>query len=260
MNKDVFEDIDLCFFTTPSSVSKEYVPYALSKCKWVIDNSSYFRLKEESNLIIPEINFNRINSNLISNPNCSTIQACLALEEIGKFYSLNKIIYSSYQSCSGGGYKLLSQLENDQVLKNTCLSNIGDINKDGYSEEEMKLIEETRKIFSKDIDIHSNCIRVPISYCHGLFIYVECDREVDVSFLKEIVNNSNRLVLIDNKDIMYFQDSYDSEKVMVGKIKKDIFNKNAFSMFCVADNLMVGAAYNAYQIAVNLMRRKDETN
>lgn len=253
LTKDVFDGIDICFFTSPSDVSKDYVPYALTKCKWVIDNSSYFRMKEESNLIIPEVNFDQIKSNLISNPNCSTIQSCLVLNEIGKYYSFKKIIYSTYQSCSGGGQKLLSLLDSDLKLRNTCLTNIGEINNDGYSDEEIKLINETRKILSKDIEIHSNCIRVPVSYCHGVFIYVKCDREVDVTFIKNIISKSERLELLSNKEIIYFQDSYGNERVRVGKIKKDIFNKNAFSLFCVADNLMVGAAYNAYLIAVKLI-------
>lgn len=260
LSKEVFEDIDICFFTSPSGVSKEYVPYALTKCKLVIDNSSFFRFNEESNLIIPEINLDEIKGKLISNPNCSTIQACLVLNEISKICTIKKIVYSTYQSCSGGGQGLLNELNSNLKFRNTCISNIGSVNQRGYSEEEMKLINETQKILNKDIEIHSNCIRVPVPYCHGVFIYLECEKEVKIDEIKSELSKTNRIELVDNQEIMYFQKSYDSEKVRVGKIKKDLFNNKAFSLFCVADNLTVGAAYNAYKIACEILRRKDENN
>lgn len=270
LNEEVFEDVDICFFCSTSEVSEKWCIYAKEKCKYVIDNSSFFRMRDNVPLIIPEINLIDINNRLISNPNCSTIQSLLVLNEIRKEYRLNKVIYSTYQSCSGGGKSELEELNNsrlkisniyDHYLCDTCISQIGSIDEEGYSQEELKMINETKKILKLPfLEVHANCIRVPVNYCHGVFIYVEVDKEVSKNKVIDLIKGSNRLEFIEDNKIIYFQKACKSEKVLVGRVKVDKYKKNCFSLFCVADNLYVGAAYNAYHIALNLIGEKNEKN
>ena len=154
LNEKSFDDIDFCFFCSTSEVSSIYGKLAKEKCKYVIDNSSYFRMDKDVPLIIPEINFSSINSSLIANPNCSTIQSLLVIDAIRKQYSLKKIIYSTYQSCSGGGKEELKELNKSfskisniysELLCDTCISQIGIIDDSGFSLEEIKMINETKR-------------------------------------------------------------------------------------------------------------------
>ena len=259
LEESAFEDIDICFICASNELALKWGNYAKEKCKFVIDNSSAFRMDSSVPLIIPEINKDRINSNLISNPNCSTIQSLLVINEIKKLYSINKIIYSTYQSCSGGGKEELNELSLSYAKKcdlysyalcDTCISQIGEIDDSRFSKEEIKMINETKKIlFDYSLNIHASCIRVPVSYCHGVFIYIETKEKVDVEKIIELINSSDRLIYKKDNEILYFQEAYQSEKVVVGRIKKDLDNDCALSLFCVADNLKVGAAFNAYKIA-----------
>ena len=270
LNNYCFDDIDFCFLCSTSEVSSKWGNIAKAKCKYVIDNSSTFRMDKDVPLIIPEINFESINSSLISNPNCSTIQSLLVLNEIKKTYKINKIIYSTYQSCSGGGKEELIELSKSydkvssiysELLCDTCISQIGEINDTRFSLEELKMINETKKIFNDyTLEVHASCIRVPVSYCHGVFIYLEVDKEVDVNKIINLIKNSERLEYKKDNEILYFQEAYQKDKVLVGRIKKDLTNPKAFSLFCVADNLRVGAAFNAYNIALHLIRRNNEKN
>lgn len=269
-NEEVFDNIDICFFCSNALVSEKWGMIAKEKCKYVIDNSSYFRMDKDVPLIIPEINFNSCNSNYISNPNCSTIQALLVINEIRKLFKINRIIYSTYQSCSGGGRRELIELLSsyshnskkifDHYLCDTCISNIGEIKDNHFSSEEIKMINETKKIL-KDykLEVHASCIRVPVPYCHGVFIYLETDSEIDLDKVINQFNKSPR-VLYKDSGFIYFQDAYYSEKVIVGRLKKDFDKPNAMSLFCVGDNLHVGAALNAYNIALYLIRGHNEND
>ena len=259
LDEKLFDNIDFCFFCSSNEVSLKWGEIAKKKCKYVIDNSSCYRKDKNTPLIIPEINKDKINSNFISNPNCSTIQSLLVLNEIKKKYKIEKIIYSTYQSCSGGGKEELKELLMSRnklssiysnYLCDTCISQIGNVDDSHFSLEEIKMINETKKILDDyKINVHASCIRVPVSYCHGVFIYVEVKEKVDINDVIDFIRQSNNLVYIKDNEIIYFQDAYDSEKVLVGRVKKDLVNDHAFSLFCVADNLKVGAAFNAYNIA-----------
>jgi aspartate-semialdehyde dehydrogenase len=268
LNENVFKDIDICFFCSTSEISSRWGKYAHSICKYVIDNSSCFRMDKDVSLIVPEINFDKCESTYVCNPNCSTIQSVLVLDQIRKRYKINKVIYSTYQSCSGGGKEELKELNQSydkicniysQYLCDTCISQIGEITSNGFSLEELKMINETKKILDDyKLEVHASCIRVPVSYCHGVFIYVEVDENVNVDNIIQLIKESNRLVYKPDNEILYFQEAYRNDKVLVGRVKKDLVNNKAFSIFCVADNLRVGAAYNAYNIALNLIRRDNE--
>lgn len=269
LEKSIFENIDFCFFCSNSEVSKKWAKYASSKCKYVIDNSSYFRMDDNVSLIIPEVNFNEIKTNLISNPNCSTIQALLVINEIKKKYKIKRIIYSTYQACSGGGKKELFELIKSRnkgyhsiyhyPLSDTCISLINELEENQFSKEENKMINETKKILNdSSISIHASCIRVPVPYCHGVFIYLEVEEDVEIKKIENLLKSNERLIYKEGNEILYFQDAYQTNKVLVGRLKKDINYLNAFSLFCVGDNLLVGAAYNAYNIALNLIRSENE--
>lgn len=259
LDEKAFENIDICFMCANNEIALKWGMYAKEKCKFVIDNSSAFRMDSNIPLIIPEINKDKINYNLISNPNCSTIQSLLVINEIRKLYSINKIIYSTYQSCSGGGKEELNELSLSHVKKcnlyscclcDTCISQIGEIDDTRFSKEETKMINETKKILNDySLNIHASCIRVPVSYCHGVFIYFEIKEKVEIEKIIDLINSSERLIYKKDNEILYYQEAYQSEKVIVGRIKKDLDNERAFSLFCVADNLKVGAAFNAYNIA-----------
>ncbi len=268
LNKNSFFNIDICFICASNEVALKWGEYARKKCKYVIDNSSAFRMNFNVPLIIPEINKDKINSNFISNPNCSTIQSLLVINEIKKLYTIDKIIYSTYQSCSGGGKEELNELSlshakkcnlYSQCLCETCISQIGEIDSSRFSNEEIKMINETKKILDDySINVHASCIRVPVSYCHGVFIYVETKEKVNINQIIDLINSSDRLVYKNDNEILYFQDAYQSEKVIVGRVKKDLDNDYAFSLFCVADNLKVGAALNAYNIAKVLINEDNK--
>lgn len=263
LNENIFDDIDFCFFCSTNEVSRAYGKIAKRKCKYVIDNSSYYRMNNDVPLIVPSVNFSSINSSFISNPNCSTIQAVLVINEIKKLYKIKRIIYSTYQSCSGGGKEELIELKNSFLNKNkkysnllcdTCISQIGEINNQGYSTEELKMINETKKIFKDDkIYVHANCIRVPVKFCHGVFIYLECDKKINKEVIIDQLKKSDRLEYIEDNEILFFQDAYQKDKVLVGRVREDIDNECALSLFCVADNLRIGAALNAYEILERLM-------
>ena len=268
LNERSFDDIDFCFFCSNATVSKEWGNIASKKCKYVIDNSSAYRMKRDVPLVIPEINYPKENFKYMANPNCSIIQSLLVINEISKVYKINRIIYSTYQSCSGGGRKELFELFSsrdskekklfDYYLCDTCLSHIGELYENQYSSEEFKMINETKKILDDyKIEVHASCIRVPVPYCHGVFIYLEINEDVDLNLIVNQFHKSNRISYIEDK-LMYFQEAYNSEKVIVGKLKKDLDKNNALSLFCIGDNLHVGAAYNAYNIALYILRDNNE--
>ena len=267
LDEEAFNGIDICFMCSTNEVALKWGKYAKEKCKYVIDNSSIFRLDFDVPLIIPEINKDKIFSNFISNPNCSTIQSLLVINEIKKMFTIKRIIYSTYQSCSGGGKDELNELSLSYAKKcnlysyslcDTCISQIGEIDDSRFSNEEKKMINETKKILDDySINIHASCIRVPVSYCHGVFIYIETKEKVKIEDVVNLISSSKRLIYKKDNEILYYQEAYQSEKVIVGRVKKDLDNEHAFSLFCVADNLKVGAALNAYNIAKVLI---DEDN
>ena len=209
-------------------------------------------------LVIPEINYNDIfltKRKIIANPNCSTIQCLLVLNIINKIYKLKKIIYNTYQSVSGSGMKgvfdLQSTLEgyNNEFypldISSTCIPLIGDIKANNYTEEEIKMINETKKILHlNDVDISSTCVRVPIFYGHGVSIYLEFDQEIEIDVIIDELKKYDYIYL---NNIANTIDVYNTDKVSVGRIRKGINNKSMW-LYCTADNLRIGASSNALKI------------
>ena len=258
------EGFDFAIFSAGGETSKKYAPIAASKGCTVIDNSSYFRMHEDIPLVVPEVNPEDIKKNkgIIANPNCSTIQAVVALKPLDDKYKIKRIVYSTYQAVSGAGKKgledLLSKASYPDLQKfphpiyNNCLPHIDIFMEDGYTKEEHKMINETRKILGNpDLRITATTIRVPVENCHGESINVEFKNEFDLEDVKNILKNSKGIVLYDDpKNNIYplASTANGKDEVYVGRIRRDYSESNTLNFWCVADNIRKGAATNAIQI------------
>ena len=184
LSSNSFIDLDFVFFCAGSEVSKRWVQIAIDSGCIVIDNSNYYRMNDSASLIIPDVNFNDKFS-LISNPNCSTIQSVLCLNAL-KEYGLKRVIYTTYQAVSGSGIKGIKDLEEDisyypYNIKKTCIPQIDEFLDNGYTKEEIKMVNETRKILDMpNLDIVATCVRVPITNSHAVSVLVELEQEVSV--------------------------------------------------------------------------------
>ena len=246
---------DFAIFSAGGSTALKYAPIAASKGCVVIDNSSAFRMKSDVPLIVPEVNKEKIfeNKGIIANPNCSTIQAVLPLKVLDDKYKIKRIVYSTYQAVSGAGKKGLEDLESGENGKfyNNCVPQI-DVFFDGYTKEEHKMIDETRKILDKpDLLITATAARVPVMNCHSESINIEFETEVDVYEAKMLLQNTDGIILTDDIDNNIYPlarkvDGYN--EVFVGRVRRDFSVRNGLNLWVVADNLRKGAATNAVQI------------
>lgn len=253
LDENIFRDMDFAFFCTAASVSQKWVVVAKEAGCIVIDNSSYFRMDKNCSLIVPEVNFNDLDlSNIIANPNCSTIQSVICLNALKK-YGLKKVIYNTYQSISGSGNKALTDKENfyQWDINKTCIPKIDDITANGNTLEEMKMINETKKILNlPSLEVIATCIRVPVDFSHGVSIVVELENEISLSELGEALRMHEGIILTDYPTTIQ---STGNDGVYVGRIRKDLFNSKTLMFYCVADNIRRGAASNAVLIALKII-------
>ena len=265
LSLEFIDNIDIAFFAAGSDVSKKWCPIFLEKGIVVIDNSSYFRMDKNASLIIPEVNFSDIDiTKIICNPNCSTIQSVLVLSPLVKF-GIKRIIYTTYQAVSGSGYKGINDLANNTSfyypykIKETCIPQIDSFLLNGYTKEEMKMIDETKKILSlENVWINSTCIRVPVNNSHGVSIVVDLEEDIDINALKTAFSEQDGLVLLDDiKEGIYptSLSSNGNNYVYVGRIRKDIYSSKTYMFYCVADNIRRGAAFNAVMIAKKIIEK-----
>ena len=262
---------DYAIFCTKNPVSKKFAPIAASKGCVVIDNSSAFRMEPDIPLVVPEVNPEKIFSNkgIIANPNCSTIQSVVPLKPLNDNYHIKRIVYSTYQAVSGAGREGILDLENGingippkkfpYPIFNNCLPHIDDFLDDGYTKEEHKMINETRKILdAPDLKITATTVRVPVRNCHCESINVEFEKDFDLYDVKILLQNFNGIILVDDPSKNYYplptkDDGYD--EVFVGRIRRDFTVKSGLNMWVVADNLRKGAASNAVQILEKLLEK-----
>ena len=270
LKEDSFDEgFDFAIFSAGGDTSKKYSPIAASKGCTVVDNSSAFRMDENVPLVVPEVNFRDLESHhgIIANPNCSTIQAVVPLKPLDDKYTIKRIVYSTYQAVSGAGKKGVDDLENGlkglepqkfpYPIVNNCLPHIDVFTDNGYTKEEIKMIDETRKILGKpDLRITATTVRVPVINSHSESINVEFENDFDLDELKALLKNSPGIILQDdvNNNIYPLATIADgTDSVYVGRIRRDESVPFGINMWVVADNIRKGAASNAIQIVEKLI-------
>lgn len=265
--EESFKGMDLALFSAGGDVSKEYAPIAKKYCL-VIDNSSAWRMDKDCPLVVPEVNPEDIkDSGIIANPNCTTIQSIIPVKALDEKYNVTRINYTSYQAVSGAGMKGINDLINTRKgeekafftynITNTCIPHIDSFLENGYTKEEMKMVNETRKILHKDdLLVSATCVRVPILNSHAVSIALELEKEFDLDEVRKTLENYPGIVLKDDysNNIYPVTDfSNGNDKVYVGRIRRDLSTKNGLLLYVVADNIRKGAAANAVQIALKLI-------
>lgn len=268
------EGFDFAIFAGGGDTSKHYAPIAAKAGCIVVDNSSAFRMCDEVPLVVPEVNFEDVNyhNGIIANPNCSTIQAMLPLKALDDAYQIKRIVYSTYQAVSGAGKLALEDLANTDSSKplkkfphpiyNNCLPQIDDFLENGYTKEELKMINETRKILHKpDLKITATTVRVPVSNSHSESINVEFEKQFELEELKDILRHFPNLTLVDNPAMQQYPMAIDAtghDEVFVGRVRRDESVVSGVNLWVVADNIRKGAASNAVQIIEKLILKANE--
>ena len=263
---------DYALFSAGGEVSKKYAPIAAKKGCIVIDNSSYFRMHDDVPLVVPEVNFDDVRNNhgIIANPNCSTIQAMLPLKALDDKYGIKRVVYSTYQAVSGAGKNALDDLKNTDSNKplkkfphpifNNCLPHIDSFLDNGYTKEEMKMINETRKILHHpDLRVTATTVRVPVSNSHSESINVELEKDFEMDDLVNTLRNFPNIVIVDNPEKNEYPmpiNATGHDEVFVGRIRRDNSVKSGVNLWVVADNIRKGAASNAVQILERLIQEQ----
>lgn len=264
---------DVAIFSAGGNVSKEWAPRFAENGCIVIDNSSAWRMDPTKKLIVPEINADQLSSEdkIIANPNCSTIQMVMALAPLERKYGLKRLVVSTYQSITGTGKEAIDQynretLGEDRHAKDpyphkifeNCLPHCDIFLDNDYTKEEMKLVNETRKILGReDIGITATAVRVPVMGGHSESINVELIKDFEIEDIKEILNNTPGVVVLDDPDHNEYPmplNAQGRDEVFVGRIREDESQPRTLNMWVVADNLRKGAATNAVQIADYLVK------
>lgn len=254
------EKFDFALFSAGAETSKHFAPIAASKGCIVIDNSSAFRMDDKVPLIVPEVNFEdaKNHHNIIANPNCSTIQAVVALKPLDDKFKIKRIVYSTYQAVSGAGKLGLQDLEQHSTLKfqhpiyDNCLPQIDTFLVNHYTKEEMKMVNETRKILKHPtLPITATAVRVPVTNCHGESINVVFEKSFKLTDIFNTLKSAPGIIIqddIENNIYPIASNVNGHDEVFVGRIRKDFSIKNGLNLWVVADNLRKGAASNAIQI------------
>ena len=262
LNEKSFDkSIDIALFAAGGMVSEKYAPIAVEKGVQVIDNSSVFRMNKDVPLVIPEVNPEDIkwSRGLISNPNCSTIQSVVPLKPLHDMFKIKRVIYSTYQSVSGSGLGGLKDLEEGNVefypyqIQNNALPHIDVFLENGYTKEEMKMIEETKKILKDDtIRVTATTVRVPVRYSHSVSVNIEFENSFELEEVYKALNDFPGIIVRDDVANNIYPTAIDAEgtdEVYVGRIRRDFSLENGLNLWVVADNIRKGAATNAVQIA-----------
>ena len=263
-------DIDIALFSAGGKVSEKFAPIAASKGVIVVDNSSQWRMDETVPLVVPEVNPEDIkkNNGIISNPNCSTIQAMVPLKPLHDKYKIKRIVYSTYQAVSGSGVKGIEDLKNGLAGNDTtnayhhpiagnCIPQIDVFTENGYTKEEMKMINETHKILGDDsIGVTATTVRVPVLDSHSESINIEFKREFELNEVYDALSNAKGITVLDDPENEVYPlalDAAGTDDVYVGRIRRDFSTENAINIWVVSDNIRKGAATNTVQIAELLL-------
>lgn len=265
--------IDIALFSAGGSTSEKFAPIAAAKGCVVIDNSSAWRMNPEVPLVVPEVNPDDIkwNKGIIANPNCSTIQAMVALKPLHDKYKIKRVVYSTYQAVSGAGMSGYKDLEDGlkgeapkkfpHPIAGNCLPHIDVFLPNGYTKEEMKMVNETRKILGDDsIRITATTVRVPVFYGHSESINVEFYNQFDLNELKSVLENAPGVIVQDDPEHDVYPlaiNAAGTNETYVGRIRRDESVESGVNLWVVADNIRKGAAANAVQIAEKLIEMQN---
>ncbi|MGD6842079.1 aspartate-semialdehyde dehydrogenase [Bacillus infantis] len=279
-----FAGVDIALFSAGGGVSKELAPHAVEHGAIVVDNTSAFRMAENVPLVVPEVNEEdlRKHNGIIANPNCSTIQMVAALEPLRKKHGLSKVIVSTYQAVSGSGAAAVDELysQTKAIINNeehepkilpvkgdkkhyqiafNAIPQIDMFQENGFTFEEMKMINETKKIMHMpDLQVAATCVRLPVATGHSESVYFELEAGgVNAQEIKDILKDAPGVVLQDDPENQIYPmpaDCVGKNDIFVGRIRKDLDNDKGFHMWVVSDNLLKGAAWNSVQIAESLIK------
>ena len=261
---------DFALFSAGGQTSLDWAPKFAAVGTTVIDNSSAWRMHPDHKLIVPEINADRLtpSDKIIANPNCSTIQMVMVLAPLHKRYGIKRVVVSTYQSITGTGVKAVQQLEDEyngkdgekaypHPIHRNALPHCDVFMDNGYTKEEMKLVNETHKILDPNIKVTATAVRIPVVGGHSESVNLSFSKEVDLDEVREILNKAPGVVVVDdlaNNNYPMPLDAQGKDEVFVGRIRKDESQENGLNLWIVADNLRKGAATNTVQIAEYLIR------
>ena len=265
-----FSKAKITFFAAGGKISEQYAEKA-AKHTIVIDNSSYFRMDPDVPLIVPQVNAKDIQNmkkNIIANPNCSTAQLVLALKPLHDLFRIKRVIVSTYQSVSGGGKapmdELLQQtkmyLENKEIKSKNftkqiafnIIPHIDDFSEDGYTKEELKMTNETKKILDARIELSATCVRIPVLVSHSESVNIEFEQEFSLEKIKDVLNNAPGCSVIDKRENGGYATPIEAtgkNETFISRIREDKTKKNCLNLWIVSDNLLRGAALNSVEIA-----------
>jgi len=278
---DSFKGIDIALFSAGGDVSRALVPHAVKHGAVCIDNTSAFRMDPETPLVVPEVNIGEIkrHKGVIANPNCSTIQMVVALKPLYDRYGISRIIVSTYQAVSGAGAKAIAETlrQSREILEGreanpdilpvgslpvkhqiafNAIPQIDKFHENGFTLEEMKMVNETKKIMNDDsIQVTATCVRIPVLYGHSESVYVELKSDYNLDEVKTLLANAPGVTVVDDPAKQQYPLATDAAgklDVFVGRIRRDLHHPRALNMWIVSDNLLKGAAWNAVQIAEHI--------
>tara|TARA_B100000242_G_C43047466_1_gene489036 strand:+ start:1165 stop:2151 length:987 start_codon:yes stop_codon:yes gene_type:complete len=269
-----FSNAEITFFAAGSKIASEYVPVA-SKQTIVIDNSKHFRMEKDVPLVVAEVNANALSrhQNIIANPNCSTIQLALVLKPLHDKYKIKRVVVSTYQAVSGAGKEAMDELISQtkesldgKKLKSrnftkpiafNVIPHIDSFVEDGYTKEEWKMEQETKKIIDKSINVTATCVRVPVKTSHSESVNIEFSSQIDIEDVKKIISKTPGCKVLDRHEDGGYITPLEAEgdyTTYISRIRKDRSNERAVNLWIVSDNLLKGAALNTVQIAEELVK------
>jgi aspartate-semialdehyde dehydrogenase len=262
----------IALFSAGGGTSLEWAPKFAAAGITVIDNSSAWRMDETKKLVVPEINAEQLTATdkIIANPNCSTIQMVVALNPLHKKYNIQRVVVSTYQSVTGTGVKAVEQLMNErQGIKGAMayaypidlnvIPQIDVFTDNGYTKEEMKMVNETKKIMDKNIRVTATTVRIPVMGGHSESVNVQFENEFDLNEVRALLKSAPGVILVDDVSNLKYpmpMDAHDKDEVFVGRLRRDETQPKTLNMWIVSDNLRKGAATNAVQIAEYLIANK----
>ena len=272
-----FSKAKITFFSAGGKISEKYVPLA-AKHSVVIDNSSHFRMDQDVPLIVPQVNshdLKDIKKNIIANPNCSTAQLVIVLKPLHDLFKIKRVVISTYQSTSGAGKAPMDELveqtklslENKKITSRNftkqiafnAIPHIDMFVNDGYTKEEIKMVDETKKILDKSIQLTATCVRIPVMVSHAESLNIEFEKPFTLEKIHEVLNNAEGCKVLDERKNGGYITPVEAEgknETFISRIRKDNSSKNTVNLWCVSDNLLRGAALNAVEIAEAYLKNK----